>query len=59
MIFESSSLWFIWFDVNVFEFINGYFVKDVMLCYFMWVVCFDVDKEVNFWGLVLDCDEIM
>lgn len=56
---ESVDVWRIWLDFNVVEFIGGYLVKNVLLCYFICVVCYDVDKEINFWGLVLDCDEMM
>ena len=57
--FESASSWKTWLDVNVTESINGHPVKDVMLRYPMRVVRFDVDKEVNPWGLALDCDDSM
>lgn len=57
--FESASSWNTWLDVNVTESINGHPVKDVMLRYPIRVVRFDVDKEVNPWGLALDCDESM
>ena len=59
VIFESNSSWLTWLDVNVTESINGHPVKDVTLRYPMRVVRFDVDKEVNPWGLALDCDETM
>ena len=56
---ESTSSWLTWLDVNVSESINGHPVKDVMLRYPVRVVRFDVDKEVNPWGLALDCNESM
>lgn len=59
VVFESNSAWLTWLDVNVTESINGHPVKDVMLRYPMRIVRFDVDKEVNPWGLALDCDDSM
>ncbi len=54
---ESSNSWKVWLDVNVDESINGFPVKNVPLRYSLRVVRFDVDKEVNPWGLALSCDE--
>lgn len=56
---ESGSSWKVWLDVNVAESISGHPVKDVMLRYPLSVVRFDVDKEVNPWGLALACDKTM
>ena len=56
---ETSSAWNIWLDVNVTESIGGHPVKDVLLRYPLRVVRFDVDKEVNPWGLALACHETM
>ena len=56
---ETSSSWKIWLDVSVVESINGHPVKDILLRYPLRVVRFDVDKEVNPWGLALACDESM
>lgn len=56
---ESVSSWKVWLDINVVESIGGHPVKDVMLRYPLRVVRFDVDKEVNPWGLALACDEDM
>lgn len=56
---ESNHSWRTWLDVSVVESINGHPVKDVLLRYPLRVVRFDVDKEVNPWGLALDCDEAM
>lgn len=53
----SGNAWTVWLDVNVRESINGHPVKDVMLRYALPVVRFDVDREVNPWGLALACDE--
>ena len=56
---ETSSAWSIWLDVNVTESIGGHPVKDVLLRYPLRIVRFDVDKEVNPWGLALACNEAM
>lgn len=56
---ESGNTWKIWLDVNVIESIGGHDVKNVMLRYALSVVRFDVDKEINPWGLALDCDSSM
>jgi len=56
---ETNSAWKIWLDVNVTESIGGHPVKDVLLRYPLRVVRFDVDKEVNPWGLALACNEAM
>lgn len=56
---ESNSAWLTWLDVNVVESIGGHPVKDVLLRYPMRVVRFDVDKEINPWGLALACDASM
>lgn len=59
VVFESPTSWLTWLDVNVTESIDGHPVKDVMLRYPLRVVRFDVDKEVNPWGLALACDDSM
>lgn len=56
---ETSSTWNIWLDVNLVESIAGHPVKDVLLRYPLRVVRFDVDKEINPWGLALACNEAM
>lgn len=56
---ETSSSWKVWLDVNVIESIGGHPVKDVLLRYPLAVVRFDVDKEINPWGLALACDQSM
>lgn len=56
---ETRSSWKIWLDVNLVESIGGHPVKNVMLRYPLKVVRFDVDKEVNPWGLALDCNTAM
>ena len=56
---ESGDSWNVWLDVNVNESIGGHPVKDVLLRYSLRVVRFDVDKEVNPWGLALSCDSGM
>ena len=56
---ETSTAWKTWLDVNVVESIGGHPVKDVLLRYPLRVVRFDVDKEVNPWGLALACDQSM
>ena len=52
---ESTSSWRVWLDVNVVESISGHPVKNVMLRYPFRVVRYDVDKEINPWGLALAC----
>ena len=59
VLIETGNSWLLWLDVNVRETINGHPVKDVMLRYTLRVVRFDVDREVNPWGLALACDEGM
>lgn len=56
---ETNRAWKTWLDVNVMESIGGHPVKDVLLRYPLRVVRFDVDKEINPWGLALACDESM
>ncbi|WP_299772443.1 PFL_4703 family integrating conjugative element protein [uncultured Pseudoteredinibacter sp.] len=56
---ESESSWKTWLDLKVVESINGHPVKDVLLQYPLKIVRFDVDKEVNPWGLALACDRSM
>ena len=56
---ETGSAWLTWLDVNVIESIGGHPVKDVFLRYPLRVVRFDVDKEINPWGLALACNEAM
>ena len=55
----SHSAWMVWLDVNVNEWINDHPVKDVLLRYPLKVVRFDVDREINPWGLALGCDKAM
>ena len=56
---NSQSSWKIWLDVNVVESIAGHPVKNVLLRYPLNIVRFDVDKEINPWGLALACDKAM
>ena len=56
---ETGSAWKTWLDVNLVESIGGHPVKDVLLRYPLRIVRFDVDKEVNPWGLALACNEAM
>ena len=56
---ESADVWRAWLDLNVVESIGGHPVKNVLLRYPIRVVRYDVDKEINPWGLALDCDETM
>ena len=56
---ESNNTWKIWLDMHVMESIGGHPVKDVLLRYPVRVVRFDVDREINPWGLALACDEAM
>lgn len=56
---ETGSAWKTWLDVSLIESIGGHPVKDVLLRYPLRVVRFDVDKEINPWGLALACTEAM
>ena len=56
---ESADVWRAWLDLNVVESIGGHPVKNVLLRYPIRVVRYDVDKEINPWGLALDCNESM
>ena len=56
---ESADVWRTWLDLNVAESIGGHPVKNVLLRYPIRVVRYDVDKEINPWGLALDCNESM
>ncbi len=51
----SDGRWNVWLDLNVKETIGHHEVKNVDLRYHLTVVTFDVDKEVNPWGLALEC----
>lgn len=52
----SPGTWLTWLDVEISEWINDHPVKDVTLRYPLRVVRFDVDRELNPWGLALACD---
>lgn len=51
----NDGRWKVSLDLNVKETIGHHEVKNVDLRYFINVVSFDVDKEVNPWGLALEC----
>ena len=53
---ETENTWSIWLDVNLTETISHHKVKDVNLRYKLSVVTFDVDREINPWGLALECN---
>lgn len=57
VLIESHGSWLIWLDVNINEWINDHPVKNVMLRYRLNVVRFDVDRELNPWGLALACND--
>ena len=52
----TDESWTIWIDTNLRETIANHEVKNVNLRYTLTIVKFDVDKEVNPWGLALECD---
>lgn len=54
---ESEESWLTWLDLAIREHIAGHPVKTVNVRYPLKVVRYDVDKEVNPWGLGIDCDE--
>lgn len=51
----SDGRWSVNLDLSVKETIANHEVKNVDLRYHINVVTFDVDKEVNPWGLALEC----
>lgn len=57
VVIESAASWRVWLDLTVSESIAGHPVKNVNLRYPLRVVRFDVDKEVNPWGLAIACSE--
>lgn len=52
----SSERWVVWVDFTIRETINGHPVKHIQVRYELPVEKFDVDKEVNPWGLAIACD---
>lgn len=54
---KTDDSWNIWIDMNLRETIAHHEVKNVNLRYKLHIVTFDVDREVNPWGLALECDE--
>lgn len=52
----TDSSWNVTLDLKVQETISNHQVKNVNLRYDLRIVTFDVDKEVNPWGLALECD---
>ncbi len=52
----APGTWQLWLDVLIRETIDGHPVKAVNLRYPLRVVRFDVDREVNPWGLAIACD---
>lgn len=52
---ETGDMWKILLDLNLKETIANHEVKNVNLRYTLRIVPFDVDKEVNPWGLALEC----
>jgi len=53
---ETEDRWRVWLDVQLTETIAHHEVKNVYLRYELTVVRFDVDKEVNPWGLAFSCE---
>jgi len=54
---SKGSSWLTWLDFTIRETISGHPVKNINVRYKLRVVKFDVDKEVNPWGLAIACDE--
>jgi integrating conjugative element protein (TIGR03746 family) len=54
---ESKNAWRVWIDTNIRETIEGHPVKNVNVQYPLRVVKFDVDREINPWGLAIACDQ--
>lgn len=53
---DTDDRWRLWLDLNVQETIANHEVKNVNLRYELNVVRFDVDREINPWGLALSCE---
>lgn len=53
---DTDESWQIWLDLNLQETIGNHEVKNVNLRYELKVVRFDVDREINPWGLALSCE---
>lgn len=56
---QSPESWLTWLDLTIRETIGGHPVKDVNVRYPLRIVRYDVDKEINPWGLAIACDEAM
>jgi integrating conjugative element protein (TIGR03746 family) len=56
VVIESKNAWRVWIDANIRETIEGHPVKNVNVQYPLRVVKFDVDREINPWGLAIACD---
>lgn len=52
---EADDRWRVTYDFNVKETITDHEVKNVNLRYTLNIVRFDVDREVNPWGLAIEC----
>jgi len=50
----GANTWIVWLDLEITETVHGMQVKDVQYRYPMRVVFYDVDPEINPWGLALD-----
>jgi integrating conjugative element protein (TIGR03746 family) len=57
VLIETPQSWIVWLDFNIRETISGHPVKNIHARYQLRVVKFDVDKEVNPWGLAIACDD--
>ncbi len=57
VLIETPKSWMVWLDFNIRETISGHPVKDIHVRYPLRVIKFDVDKEVNPWGLAIACDD--
>lgn len=57
VLIETPQSWVVWLDFNIRETISGHPVKNIHARYQLRVVKFDVDKEVNPWGLAIACDD--
>ena len=50
---HSDGSWVVWLDFQIVEHVSGMKVKDTTVRYPLRVVRFDVDRELNTWGLAL------
>ena len=50
----GNGTWVVWLELNIKEYVNGKRIKNTNVQYPIKVVNYDVDPEMNQWGLALD-----